>query len=209
MTTTITHTGGTIWLASGSPRRRELLTQVGFRPLVQTSDVPEELAPNEGPEDYTLRLAEAKARAVMPNLGPESAWVLAADTVVVDDSRILEKPSDKEDAFRMLKSLQGRAHRVVTGFCVASTSGDVLQLRSVSTAVHFLSHDDSTLRRYVATGEPMDKAGAYGIQGIGAFLVDRVEGCYNNVVGLPVSEVLAVLKDANALGPFPFSTDAT
>ncbi len=182
-------------LASASPRRRQLLEMLGIPVVVRPSHIPEERAGHESPRAYVERLAREKATSV------PGALVLGADTTVALGEEILEKPRDAEDAVRMLRLLQGRSHDVVTGVALAS-NGTVRQATDV-TRVTFRPADDATLRAYVATGEPMDKAGAYGIQGYGAALVERVEGDFFGVMGLPLRLVLRLLEDAGR--PYRFA----
>ncbi len=171
-------------LASKSPRRREILRDAGFTFEVQPSDVPEVLAAGEAPQDYVQRLALEKARAVEAAAGD---IVLAADTVVVAGGEVLEKPVDANDAARMLKKLSGKTHEVFTGIALRRGAQEIGDL--ARTKVHFMRMKPDEIRDYVASGEPMDKAGAYGIQGLASKYIRRVEGCYFNVVGLPVSLV--------------------
>jgi septum formation protein len=186
---------GRIILASGSPRRRQLLEMLGLEVVVQPSAVQEIPLPRERPVDYARRLARDKARAVPGEL------VLGADTIVVVDEEILEKPADDDDALRMLRRLAGRRHDVVTSICLVA-HGRELEATD-TTAVYFRPADDEWLRAYVATGEPRDKAGAYGIQGYGAALVTRIEGDFFGVMGLPVRLVLALLAEAGR--PYRFA----
>ena len=172
-------------LASGSPRRRELLSSAGVSFEVRPADVDESVRPGEAPRAYAVRVATDKANAVA---GP---LVLAADTVVALGDDVLGKPRDVEDARRTLERLSGRTHRVFTAV-VLSNAGRV-KSRLVSTEVTFRVLTVADIDRYVSTGEPMDKAGAYGIQGLGGALVDRVRGSYTNVIGLPLRETLALL----------------
>jgi septum formation protein len=175
-------------LASSSPRRRQLLEMLGIPLTVNPSHIPEERAPGEAPIAYAERLAREKARSVPGRL------VLGADTTVLLGQTLLEKPRDADDALRMLQLLQGRTHEVVTAIALVA-DGKVRQATDV-TRVSFRPAKDELLRAYVATGEPMDKAGAYGIQGYGAALVDRVEGDFFSVMGLPVRLVLELLEAA-------------
>ena len=192
-------------LASASPRRRELLAQAGFTFTVHPANIPEDPLPGEEPIGYVTRLAREKAEAVYRELaGPlalmtpegEAAEVdlvvLGADTTVTLDNEILAKPEDASDAARMLRRLSGRTHLVVTG--VAVVSAENTEIAAEVTAVRFLSLSDDEIASYVATGEPMDKAGAYGIQGRAARWIPRIEGCYFNVVGLPLSLVSTMLE---------------
>lgn len=182
-------------LASSSPRRRQLLEMLGIPLVVSAADVQEIPLPRETPSAYARRLARDKARAV------PGAYVLGADTIVVLDDEVLEKPKDAEDALVMLRRLQGRWHEVVTSVCLIA-NGKVYEAQD-RTAVQFRPADDATLRAYIATGEPMDKAGAYGIQGYGAALIERVEGDFFSVMGLPIRLVLELLAQAGAPYRFP------
>lgn len=175
-------------LASQSPRRREILESAGIPFTVLVAGVPEELQNGESPRDYVLRLAQAKAFAVDGDL------VLGADTVVVLDEHILEKPRNAEDAKRMLRLLSGRDHSVITGVCLRR--GSTFQIDACETRVHFLELTSKEIDDYVASAEPLDKAGAYAIQGLASKFIDRIEGDYFNVVGLPVHLVYRMLKSA-------------
>jgi len=181
-------------LASTSPRRRQLLEMLGIPVEVRPSHIPEVRAPDELPAAYTLRLARAKAESV------PGAFVLGADTTVALDEHVLEKPADAEDAVRILSLLQGRTHEVVTA--VALVAGGVVRDRVDTTLVTFRAASRSFLEAYVATGEPMDKAGAYGIQGYGAALVERVEGDFFTVMGLPLRLVIDLMGEAGWLYEF-------
>jgi septum formation protein len=186
-------------LASASPRRRELLAQAGFAFEVQPADVNEDLRPGEDPIAYVTRLAREKAEAVFAQRANADAElvVLGADTTVCVDRQILGKPESAQDAARMLRLLSGRTHRVITG--VALVSASQTQVAAEVTAVQFLSVSEAEIAGYIATGEPSDKAGAYAIQGYAARWIPRIEGCYFNVVGLPIALVSTLL---NAL-PLP------
>ena len=173
-------------LASRSPRRRALLASVGFTPEIRAADVDESPLEGEAPIPYALRVAEAKARAIESELP-----VLSADTVVALDGRILAKASDPEDAARMLAELSDRWHTVHTAVILLSADRSLSELVSTEVLFRALSHTE--IQRYVATQEPMDKAGAYGIQGEGGALVREVRGSYTNVVGLPLAETLRLL----------------
>jgi septum formation protein len=184
-------------LASASPRRRELLTQAGYSFEVHPADIPEDPYPNEDPIAYVSRLAREKAQAVFAQLSSKSSaplQVLGADTTVTLDSHILGKPSSPADAARMLRLLSGRTHRVITG--IALVTANSTQVAAEVTFVHFLTPSDEEIAAYVATGEPMDKAGAYAIQGRAAQWIPRIEGCYFNVVGLPIARVSTLLESA-------------
>lgn len=176
-------------LASRSPRRAELLTAAGIAFEVLAADVDETPRPRETPAAYVERLAIEKARAVHA-LRPE-ARVLGADTTVTIDGEILAKPEDEADAVRMLRKLSGRAHEVHTGIAVVSRAG--VQSAVDTTRVWFAAMTDEDISWYVATGEPMDRAGAYAIQGFASRFILRIEGSYSNVVGLPVALVSSIL----------------
>jgi septum formation protein len=177
-------------LASQSPRRRELLERAGIPFRVSVAGVPEYPAAGESGREYVLRLSREKAFAV------EGELVLGADTVVVVDGEILEKPADEDHARGMLKKLSGRGHQVFTGICLRSGSG--VQQEVCETQVYFTNLTADEIDTYVTSGEPMDKAGAYGVQGLASKFVHRIEGDYLNVVGLPVALVYSMLKRVGA-----------
>jgi septum formation protein len=181
-------------LASASPRRSELLRNAAIAFSVEPAHVPEAPLADELPLDYAQRLASDKARAIF-QLHPGDA-VLGADTIVVVDEHLLEKPSDEADAARMLRLLSGRAHQVITGVCLLAPGFE--QTTAVTTHVWFGNVSDEEIAAYVGTVEPMDKAGAYAIQGIASRWAERIEGCYFNVVGLPVPRVYGMLRAAEA-----------
>ena len=181
-----------IILASASPRRRELLMQAGFRFEVRPAHVNEDPRPGEDPITYTVRLARDKAEAAYLQLADPQALVLGADTTVTIDGQILAKPEDAADATRMLRLLSGRTHRVVTGVALTSAAGT--EVAAEVTGVQFLTLNEQEIASYIATGEPMDKAGAYGIQGYAAKWIPRIEDCYFNVVGLPLALVSTMLE---------------
>jgi septum formation protein len=186
-------------LASESPRRRQYFDDLGLVYSISSSNVSEVLLEKEDPEGFAIRMAREKAMAVM-SLYPGS-WVVAADTVVTIDGAVLGKPADKSDAVAMLMRLSGREHSVWTGFCVGCVEEGTQIVDSVLTKVTFVDFSEEIARAYVATGEPLDKAGAYGIQGQGAFLVAALSGSYTNVVGLPLHEVIRCLSRLGVLGP--------
>jgi septum formation protein len=169
-------------LASRSPRRAELLAAAGFQFTVRVADVDETPHDGEAPRAYVLRVAEEKARAVQAD---RDEIVLAADTTVVLGREFMGKPADAADAARMLRALAGKRHEVITAICIKRSDG--VQTDLSSTAVWFASLSDKEIADYVASGEPMDKAGAYGIQGLASKFIDRIDGSYTNVVGLPVA----------------------
>ncbi|HET9949150.1 MAG TPA: Maf family protein [Longimicrobiales bacterium] len=179
-------------LASASPRRADVLRQLGLDPVVVPAELDEAYLPDETPAEHVERLARAKAGVVA--LQEPDALVVAGDTVVVDGERVLGKPRDAEHAVAMLTSLAGRAHDVLSGIAIAGEHGIVSGV--ARTAVRFRAFDEQDARRYVATGEPADKAGAYGIQGLGAALVESVEGDYSCVVGFPVGLFVDLLGRA-------------
>jgi septum formation protein len=179
-------------LASSSPRRQELLRNAGIAFTARPADVAELLRFGEGPLDYAQRLARDKARAVRVQF-TDNDLVLGADTIVVVDQHILEKPADAADAARMLRLLSGRTHQVTTGVCLI---GDGFEdVRTETTAVTFDRLTEEEITMYVAHGEPMDRAGAYAIQGIASRWICRLDGCYFNVVGLPVPLVYRMLRE--------------
>jgi septum formation protein len=186
-------------LASGSPRRRELLTQAGLKFTVAAANLNEDLLPDEAAAAYVQRLAEEKAQAVWnahrsSDTVDDPLLVLGADTCVVCDGHILGKPTDTSDARRMLELLSGRTHAVLTGLAVV-TRGKIVRDLEI-TQVTFNQLNDREIAQYIASGEPLDKAGAYAIQGYAARWIPRIEGCYFNVVGLPIARTIALLAEA-------------
>lgn len=177
-------------LASNSPRRRELLKQIGLDFIVDPADVDESILPGETPEVYAVRVALDKARAAASRT--KNGIVIGADTIVVLDNMILGKPKDSADAAIMLRMLSGKVHRVVTGLAIVDAASGKMETRVEITNVLFRNLSERDIASYVATGEPLDKAGAYGIQGKGALLINRIEGCYFNVVGLPLAALYDV-----------------
>jgi septum formation protein len=196
-----------IVLASASPRRQELLRNAGIRFTVQPADIDETTLPGESARIYAGRLAREKALAVCRNRPQD--YVLGADTVVVVEERILGKPRDADDAARMLRLLSGRTHQVITAVCLVGLTGKSesisgvedreLRTTSDSTLVTMCEISGDEIRDYIATGDPMDKAGAYGIQGIASRWIRRIEGDYSSVVGLPVGPVFAMLREMRAI----------
>jgi len=186
--------GGGLILASASPRRADLLRAIGLNFVIRPSLVPEISVPGEAPETFVLRISRSKARRA--GKFNEDDWIVAADTVVVHEGETLGKPGDREDAARMLRLLSGTTHRVVTGVTVIPP-GQGEELSEVAeTAVTFIRLSDSEIERYVASGEPDDKAGAYGIQGRAAVFVEHIEGSYSNVVGLPMALLYQLLLES-------------
>ncbi|HVW09673.1 MAG TPA: nucleoside triphosphate pyrophosphatase [Bryobacteraceae bacterium] len=179
-------------MGSRSPRRAELLAAAGIPFVVRAADIDETPHPGESPRAYVLRLAEEKAHAISANSGE---FVLTADTTVVLDGRILGKPTDTADAARMLSGLSGNRHDVITGVCLMR-GGKRLALAADSTAVWFDPMTDDEIAEYAASAEPIDKAGAYAIQGTASCWISRIDGSYSNVVGLPVALVYRLLIES-------------
>lgn len=184
----------TLYLASGSPRRRELLTQIAVPFLTQIAPIDENALPGESPIAYVERLARAKAQAGLAALADTAdVVVLGADTAVVLDGRILGKPVDRDDALATLNALSGRSHQVLTA--VALVSRERLESRVVTSQVTFRPLSQAEIEAYWASGEPQDKAGCYGIQGLAAVFVSQLLGSYSAVVGLPLCETAALLAE--------------
>jgi septum formation protein len=198
----VTHTP--LVLASRSPRRAQILELLGIEFEVHPSSVEERPLPGESPRTYAERLARDKAQEVMRHR--PGRYVLAGDTIVVLDERILEKPDDDDDAVTMLLALSGRSHEVLTGMALGTPSGELHSLVAAST-VWFRGVEVELARAYVRTGEPMDKAGAYGIQGRGAALVERVEGDFYTVMGLSVSGLVDLLAEGGRPYRFPLAPE--
>lgn len=189
-----------IILASQSPRRSELLKQLGLEFIVRTSDLDESNSRGMEATELVLHLAFEKARYVAEQMARDSrddekSIVIGADTVVVREGIILGKPKDEKDAFNMLKTLRGNWHDVITGIAVMDVQNSKYTKSVEVTHVKMKEYDDDTIKGYISTGEPLDKAGAYGIQGLGAVLVEKIDGCYFNVVGLPISKLSDILKN--------------
>ncbi len=184
-------------LASKSPRRYELLKQMGFDFEVIPSRVTENFVKTESPEEHVIRLAETKARDVARE-NPDG-WVIAADTVVYIGRSILGKPTDQEEAAEMLRRLSGHEHRVVTGFSVCHLEKKKADQKTVETTVRVKDLTPGEIEWYVQTMEPFDKAGGYAIQGIGSFMIEWIRGSYTNVVGLPLCELIQVLSRLGAI----------
>ena len=190
-------------LASASPRRRDLLTQAGFKFEILTADVNEDVRAGERPIGYVLRLAREKAEAVaassafrtLAQRSPNPPMILGADTTVVAPTgEILGKPQNDADATRMLRLLAGATHQVVTGVALLVPQADIAEVAAEVTHVTMLTPSDEDLARYIATGEPAGKAGAYAIQGMAARWIPRIHGCYFNVVGLPQALVTTMIE---------------
>lgn len=184
-------------LASASPRRREMLGRMGLEFTVRPAPADETLLPEETVDQAAMRLAELKARWAVEQ---EPGWtVLAADTLVAVDHQILGKPADMDQARNMLQALSGREHRVLTGFCLYHKGS--YQSGLASTRVRFRNLAQAEIEAYLASGEPMDKAGAYAVQGLGAALVEEVSGSYTNVVGLPLSACIKLMLKHGVIEP--------
>jgi len=209
-----------IILASASPRRKELLEKIGFVVREMPANIPEERLEEEVPENYVKRLARDKVLAVVEriraNLYPSDAqsggqffqnelrWVVGADTVVVVGDQVLEKPVDQADAIRMVSALAGREHQVITGFCIFDIKKNKEGIQAVTSGVKFKNAAPSEVEAYVSTGESLDKAGGYAVQGIGGYLVEYINGSYTNVVGLPLCQVVEMMQELGAEDVLPF-----
>ena len=187
-------------LASSSPRRRELLAQLGLRFEIIKPDIDESRRAAEDPTDYAERLSREKAWAVVETREAQPALVISADTIVIDGGELLGKPADAADARRMLRQLRNRGHLVVTAFTLYRV-GETTQVttRHTRTAVYMRDFSDAAIEAYIATGDPLDKAGAYGIQNEVFRPVARIEGSYSNVVGLPLGDLRAALHEIRAI----------
>lgn len=182
-------------LASSSPRRRELLRAAEIPFTAEPADVPEQIRPGESPRAFCERLAFEKANAISSKR--PDCFVLGADTIVVVDEHVLGKPADAEDANRMLRLISGRSHQVMTGVCLLGPG--IRDVRTETTEVFVMNIPDQEIDDYVAHEEPTDKAGAYAIQGIASRWIPRIDGCYFNVVGLPVPLVYRMLRDHDVM----------
>jgi septum formation protein len=181
-------------LASSSPRRRELLSSVGIEFDVIPSHVPEEHQLGEAPEEYVARLSRDKARAIAAKYPGQ--WVIAADTTVLFGDQLLEKPTDDADARRMLATIAGRTHIVYTGVTIEHGGKKYRDTRVAESEVRMLPLTQEDIAWYVRTGESLDKAGAYAVQGIGAMFIESIHGSYTNVVGLPLALLFQMLRNA-------------
>jgi len=181
-------------LASSSPRRRELLASIGVEFDVVPSDIPEVKSKGESPEEYVARLSREKAQTIAERFGDR--WVVAADTTVLYADELLEKPVDEADAKRMLAVIGGRTHTVYTGVTVMNAAAGYRDTRVAETEVRMLPLTEHEIAWYVATGEPLDKAGAYAAQGIGGMFIDSIHGSFTNVVGLPLALLYEMFKRA-------------
>lgn len=186
-----------ITLASSSPRRKALLEEIGLKFDIFPADIDEDIKEGESPEEHTLRLAVKKAETVAQKV--KNGWIIGADTIVFIDNRILGKPSDINEAREMLNLLNGRCHKVVTAFCLLNTSADETVKKAVESRVQIKELTDKEIADYLKTGESLDKAGAYAVQGIGSFMIEKIEGSYTNVIGLPMEELKETLEEAGIL----------
>ena len=187
-------------LASASPRRKRLLTQMGL-PFRSVASNVSEKGPSGDPTEISRLLAEKKALQVYAK--NKESWILGADTVVAIDHHMLGKPGNNDKARQMLGLLSGKEHKVITGFCILTPSGRVAHSEAVTTLVRFIKLTGQQIEAYISTGEPYGKAGSYAIQGIGSFMVESISGSYTNVVGLPLCVLIEVLLTVGALRSFP------
>ena len=186
-------------LASASPRRQQLLHDLGLSFTALAADIDETPLEKEEPDDFARRMAREKADLIAQR--HPASWVIGADTVVTLGGRILGKPDDAAHALEMLRSLQGERHQVITGVALRCVQEDRGEILSRTTEVRFAAFSDVVLSAYIRTGEPMDKAGAYGIQGKGGFLVRSITGSCSNVIGLPVNTCIGLLLRYNIIAP--------
>jgi septum formation protein len=195
-----------IVLASASPRRRELLAGLGIRFQVVPSQIDEERLADESAEDFVRRLSRDKALDVANRSDVEGRWFIGSDTIVVCDQQILGKPTDHDDARRMLQLLSGRSHQVMSAYTIHDRATEEDIVHCEITEVRFRPLTGREIEGYIASGEPADKAGSYAIQGLGAFMVTAINGSYTSVVGLPLSQIVSDLIQLGAVALFP--TDA-
>ncbi|MBI3398473.1 MAG: septum formation protein Maf [Deltaproteobacteria bacterium] len=186
-----------ITLASSSPRRKALLTEAGLSFGIRPADIDEDIRKGESPLEHTLRLSEKKAKVAAKKV--KDGWVIGADTIVFIDNLILGKPSDAKEARKMLNLLSNRYHKVVTAFCIFNAATGETIKRAVESSVKIKKLTPQEIEDYIKTGEPFDKAGAYAAQGIGNFMIEKIEGSHTNVVGLPMEELKQALKDVGVL----------
>ncbi|MFZ5994531.1 MAG: Maf family protein [Thermodesulfobacteriota bacterium] len=192
-------TTGPVILASGSPRRQDFLRTLGLKFEVVVSRVEEPPFVDGDPARYALEMAEAKARAV--SYSHPRRWIVAADTIVIIGHEVLGKPKTEQEAISMLGRLSGRWHEVITAFCLLHHEKGASYIKAVQSRVKIKRLTTAEVASYVVTGEPMDKAGAYAVQGIGAFMVEKIEGSYTNVVGLPLSELIGAMQAVGIIRP--------
>lgn len=192
-------------LGSASPRRRDILSGLGLPIRIEPADIPEHVVLGEQPLDYVVRIVSEKLSAVAARASGAFAAILVADTVVVIDGDVLGKPADSADAARLLRRIVGRTHLVYTRYAIslADAPAVIRASHTVATEVSLRAASEEEITRYAASGEGLDKAGAYAAQGLGAFLIERIVGSYSNVVGLPACEVVLDLRSLGLLGPFP------
>jgi septum formation protein len=195
-----------IVLASASPRRRELLAGLGIHFQVVPSQIDEERLADEAAEDFVRRLSRDKALDVANRSDVEGRWFIGSDTIVVCDQQILGKPTDHDDARRMLQLLSGRSHQVMSAYTIHDRATEEDIVHCEITEVRFRPLTGREIEGYIASGEPADKAGSYAIQGLGAFMVTAINGSYTSVVGLPLSQIVSDLIQLGAVALFP--TDA-
>jgi len=189
--------GDSIVLASESTRRVDILRSLGISFSIIPPDIDERRMKDESPRDFVLRVSMEKARKVGEHF--EDKWVIGADTIVVNKGRVLGKPRDEADAFNMLKSLRGKWHKVITGYCILNVSKDIMYRDAVETRVYVRDLSDMEIMKYIETSEPLGKAGSYAVQGRGGYMVKEIKGSYSNVVGLPICEVAEVLLSLGVL----------
>ncbi len=189
--------GDSIILASESARRVDILRTLGISFAIIPPDINESRKKDEPPKEYVLRISYEKAHKVGSHF-PDK-WVIAADTVVVYKNRILGKPMNEQEAFSMLKTLSGKWHKVITGFCVLNLTKKIIYRDAVETKVFVRDLNDEEIKRYIKTSEPLDKAGSYAVQGRGGYMVKEIKGSYTNVVGLPICEIAEVLLSLGIL----------
>ena len=184
-----------IILASTSPRRKELLEQIGLEFLIEPSGYEEDMNQKMSPEELARFLSHQKALDVAEKHKGEDSLVIGADTFIAFEGGVLGKPHTAEKAKEMLSAMSGKAHSVLSGFTIIDTKDDKIISKAVETRVYFRDLSEEEINAYIASGEPLDRAGAYEIQGLGGLLVDKIEGDYTNIVGLPVTEVALALKE--------------
>ncbi len=184
-----------IILASASPRRKDLLEQIGLEFQVIPSNAEEILLPGETPEEHVVRLSLDKASEVANRAAVAGRWVIGSDTIVLCDDQVLGKPADAQQAAEMLHQLSGREHQVLSGYAILDRKTGEQRSEAVTTRVHFRDLTDEEIARYIASGEPADKAGSYAIQGLGVCFVAGIEGSYTNVVGLPLCRLTLAMKE--------------
>jgi septum formation protein len=191
-----------IVLASGSPRRKEMLEKLGIEIAVIPSNAAEDELPGETPEEHVVRLSIDKAKEVAEREDVAGHWFIGSDTIVLQNKNILGKPTDNENAAEMLRSLSGSEHQVLSGYAIIDRQTREIVADVVATDVRFRQLTESEIAGYIASGEPMDKAGAYAIQGMGGVFVESINGSYNNVVGMPLCQVVEILKQMGAVKLF-------